>query len=107
MYITPDLSLARRFIARMTAGFPVYGAHISPAKTLVSFEYASGSQVAPICPTGTTGHTCKHHLTGSRRYSADHDYLDFPFCGFLIDTATLDIGIDTQRIIASRESLLS
>lgn len=42
----------------MKLGFPEFGAFISPGKTLCSFEFASGSQVAPVC-MGPDGKSCQ------------------------------------------------
>ena len=79
----------------MTAGFPKYGAFISPEKTLRSFEYAKGDQVGAVCPLHRDGSTC---LFPTRDFS--ELTLDFPFCGFWIDAETLEMTIDIPRITA-------
>lgn len=58
LFISDDLSLARRFVQRMQAGFPEYGAFVAQGKTLLSFECATGSQVNPVC-LGSDGKECK------------------------------------------------
>ena len=58
LFITDDYHAAKRFVTTMQAGFPEYGAFVSPAKTLLSFEYATGSQVAPVCGVDGTGDSC-------------------------------------------------
>jgi hypothetical protein len=73
----------------MKSGFPEYGAFISPSKTLLSFHDHSlaSAQV----------------LSGkSMSYPLIELTLGFPFCGFLIDTPTLDISMDHHRMLTGR-----
>jgi hypothetical protein len=58
LFISDDYHAARRFVSTMQKGFPEYGAFVSPAKTLLSFEYATGSQVAPVCAVNQDGTQC-------------------------------------------------
>lgn len=39
----------------MSRGFPEYGARISVDKTLLSFEYETGKQLAPVCGANEQG----------------------------------------------------
>ncbi|KIR60061.1 telomerase reverse transcriptase [Cryptococcus bacillisporus CA1873] len=82
LFITDNYNLARRFVDVMSRGFPEYGARISVDKTLLSFEYDTGKQLAPVCSVNDQG-----------------DVADFPYCGFLIRTGTLDIMPDFTRFL--------
>ncbi|ADV22435.1 telomeric template RNA reverse transcriptase, putative [Cryptococcus gattii WM276] len=82
LFITDNYNLARRFVDVMSRGFPEYGARISVDKTLLSFEYDTGKQLAPVCSVNDQG-----------------DVADFPYCGFLIRTGTLDIMPDFTRLL--------
>lgn len=63
----------------LTAGFPKYGCSVNLAKSLVNFDVTIKYQKVP-------------RLQGSKY---------FPFCGNAIDTDTLDILKDSQRIEGS------
>jgi hypothetical protein len=54
LFITDDLMTARRFVQVMKAGFPKYGAFISPSKTLLSFtdHIMTSAQVMPPSSRG-------------------------------------------------------
>ena len=62
LLVTDDYHLAKRFIRTMSKGFPEYGAFISPGKTLVNFEYASGAEVAPVCTVDSLGASCERTI---------------------------------------------
>lgn len=62
----------------MSRGFPEYGARISPCKTLASFELDGATEVATL----NEGGRCL-----------------FPYCGFRLDTASLDFSIDIERLL--------
>lgn len=81
LFITDNYNLARRFVDVMSRGFPEYGARISVDKTLLSFEYDTGKQLAPVCGVNEQGD------------------VDFPYCGFLIRTGTLDIMPDYTKFL--------
>ncbi|BEJ01730.1 hypothetical protein CcaverHIS631_0604120 [Cutaneotrichosporon cavernicola] len=83
LLVTDDYYLARRFVTTMSCGFPEYGAHISPSKTVLSFELAHNGQALPVISV----------RDDSRTY--------LPFCGFLIDTKTLDFSIDPDRMLSA------
>jgi telomerase reverse transcriptase len=87
---------ARRIVQVMKSGFPEYGAHISPNKTLLSYtDHNMGSaQVLRSCSTSESDSTGP-----SPRLMAG-----FPFCGFLIDIETLDICMDHHRMLTGRMS---
>nr|ODN91106.1 hypothetical protein L203_01308 [Cryptococcus depauperatus CBS 7841] len=78
LYVTDEYSLARRFVDVMARGFHEYGAHISMEKTLLSFEYEAGSVIRRTQPDAKA---------------------DFPYCGLLINTKTLDIMPDFNRTL--------
>ncbi|KAL7424993.1 Telomerase reverse transcriptase [Cryptotrichosporon argae] len=82
LLVTDDYAVARRFVDTMLAGFPAYGAFVSPSKTLVSFEHAGKSGSVPVCAIGARG-------------------LQIPYCGYMIDGRTLDLSIDVCRMIAT------
>lgn len=84
LFITDDYKAARRFATQMNAGFAAYGAEVSKGKTLLSFEYSTGSEVAPIALPSSSS-------TDGRS--------PFPYCGFLIDTATLELSMDYPRVL--------
>lgn len=75
LLITLDMSKAVRFVETMHAGMPDYGVEVSPAKTLVNFDMSMGGG-------------------GARRLD---EGFDFPYCGTLINCATLEISKDHER----------
>lgn len=77
--MTDDLYTAKRFVDVMRTGFPEYGAFISPAKTLLSFD----------CPSMPLAQRCQGD--------------QFPFCGFVLGTTSLDMGMDYSRVLSGRE----
>ncbi|WVR08145.1 hypothetical protein IAU60_005191 [Kwoniella sp. DSM 27419] len=81
LFVTDDLPTARRFVSTMSRGFPAYGAEVSMAKTLVSFECESGGLMAPVMGLNEYGQGL------------------FPYCGFLIDTKSLDVTSDYPRVM--------
>ncbi|WVQ96087.1 hypothetical protein IAU59_003188 [Kwoniella sp. CBS 9459] len=81
LFITDDRTIARRFVDTMSRGFPSYGAEISINKTLLSFESQVGGSMGAIVNTGVDGQTL------------------FPYCGFLINTETLDVMSDYPRMM--------
>ncbi|WWC73585.1 uncharacterized protein I206_107557 [Kwoniella pini CBS 10737] len=81
LYITDSPNLARRFVETMTKGFPTYGAQVSSGKTLLSFECETRGQMGAIIDPGDDGQIL------------------FPYCGFLINTKTLDVMSDHPRLL--------
>jgi telomerase reverse transcriptase len=67
LFITIDRAKASRFVTTMHAGIPSYGVVVNPDKTLVNFDMSTRGKPLAKLPPG-------------RR---------FPYCGTLIDTATL------------------
>jgi telomerase reverse transcriptase len=59
--VTDDYDVARRFVNTMSGGFPEYGAHISPSKTVLSFELAHGGQAIPVVSVRDDGRKCELH----------------------------------------------
>lgn len=49
----------------MSRGFPEYGARISVDKTLLSFEYDTGKQLAPVCSANDQGDVGELILAGN------------------------------------------
>jgi len=76
----------------MKSGFPEYGAFVSPSKTLLSFRDHSLASAQVL--SGKSMSSTPQELTSG-----------FPFCGFLIDTQTLDISMDHNRMLTGRMSL--
>ncbi|KAI5453708.1 Telomerase reverse transcriptase [Naganishia albida] len=74
LLVTTDFSQADKFLQVMQAGFPDYGCHIAPEKSLASFRPTKNPDATTIC---------------ADRY--------FTYCGFAIDTRDLDISIDLSR----------
>ncbi|RXK34877.1 hypothetical protein M231_07866 [Tremella mesenterica] len=75
LFISDDSNLARRFVVEMNQGFPKYGAFISNNKTITTFDPTTMDEVEPLKL--------------------------FPYCGFLVDTETLDITMDHPRILST------
>ncbi|WWC92913.1 uncharacterized protein L201_007875 [Kwoniella dendrophila CBS 6074] len=82
LFITDSESLARRFVDIMASGFPSYGAEVSISKTLLSFECETKGQMGSIADVDGDGETL------------------FPYCGFLLNTKTLDIMGDYPRSLS-------
>lgn len=78
--------MAQRFVATMARGFPEYGARISPGKTLATFELDGATSVAAL---------------------DEHGRCHFPYCGFRLDTATLDFSIDVARLLGGELNQIS
>ncbi|ODO06884.1 hypothetical protein I350_04244 [Cryptococcus amylolentus CBS 6273] len=81
LYITDNPQLAARFVKEMFRGFPDYGAHISPAKTLLSFECVVNDLKLPVADVNQEGE------------------VEFPYCGFLINVKTLELKQDYTRMV--------
>ncbi|WWC65948.1 uncharacterized protein I303_108570 [Kwoniella dejecticola CBS 10117] len=81
LFISDSPTLARRFVNTMSKGFPAYGAEVSLNKTLLSFECESRGQMATVVNVGVDGQTL------------------FPYCGFLLNTQTLDVMGDHPRLL--------
>ncbi|KAF7169450.1 hypothetical protein CNMCM5623_002159 [Aspergillus felis] len=82
LLITTNTSLAMRFLQVMLKGQPKYGISVNPAKSLVNFSAAVDGVQIP-------------RLEGSHL---------FPYCGSLIDTRTLEIYRDQDRILEGTDS---
>ncbi|KAF7123031.1 hypothetical protein CNMCM5793_001207 [Aspergillus hiratsukae] len=82
LLITTNSSLAMRFLQVMLKGQPKYGISVNPAKSLVNFSAAVDGVQIP-------------RLEGSHL---------FPYCGSLIDTRTLEIHRDQDRILEGTDS---
>ncbi|KAK4689413.1 telomerase reverse transcriptase, partial [Tremellales sp. Uapishka_1] len=76
LFVSDDYSLCRRFLETMNKGFASYGAFVSSSKTLLNFDYSTDKQFLP---------TCEIDL--------------FPYCGYLIDTRSLDLSLDYPRTL--------
>lgn len=72
LYITPEREKAQRFLEVMHGGMPEYGAFVSAQKTLVNFETS----------------------VGGRKVARLLDTEEFPYCGNLLNTRTLEIRKD-------------
>lgn len=86
-------------LADRLSGVPEYGCVISPAKSLVNFDYQGES---PVPRTGLAASSSSRDL-----FSASAEILfaaGFPYCGLTIDVATLDLEIDHERIASLGES---
>ena len=76
LLITPQSALAVQFLDVMHAGIPEYGCCINPDKTMVNFDAATAD-----------GKQVKRISQGDR----------FPWCGYLLDTVTLEVRSDLSR----------
>lgn len=82
LLITPSVGLATRFLRVMLNGHPAYGVSVNPAKSLVNFTVSVDGIQIP-------------RLAGSSR---------FPYCGNLIDTRTLEVYKDQERVLEGADS---
>ena len=76
LLITPDKSLAFKFLNVMHAGIPEYGCFINRDKTQTNFDVVTGD-----------GQEVKR-IGASER---------FPWCGYLLNTVTLEVLSDLSR----------
>ena len=75
LVISPDRSVAERFMQVMHAGVPEFGVQVKVEKSRANFDVTvSGQQIMPLPRT-----------------------VDFPYCGYSINTATLDVTRDHVR----------
>ncbi|EAW11871.1 telomerase reverse transcriptase [Aspergillus clavatus NRRL 1] len=82
LLVTTDSSLAMRFLQVMLKGQPEYGITVNPAKSLVNFAAAvDGVQIPRLVDSAL-----------------------FPYCGSLINTATLEIYRDPERVVEGGDS---
>ncbi|KAJ6184750.1 Telomere reverse transcriptase [Penicillium mononematosum] len=82
LLITPDAVVAMQFLEVMIRGQPSYGVQVNPAKSMANFSATVDGILLP-------------RLEGTQL---------FPYCGSLIDTRTLDIHRDRDRILEGGES---
>lgn len=82
LLITLDSGIAMDFLRVMLRGQPTYGVSVNPAKSLVNFAASvDGMQIPRLVDTSL-----------------------FPYCGCLIETRTLDIFKDQNRMLDGAES---
>ncbi|KAF5865472.1 hypothetical protein ETB97_003730 [Aspergillus alliaceus] len=82
LLITSNPDLAKCFLEVMIKGQPAYGVSVNPAKSLVNFAATvEGTQIPRMVDTSF-----------------------FPYCGSLIDTRTLEIYKDHNRIFEGGEA---
>lgn len=82
LLITSDVDLAMRFLQVMMKGQPAYGVSVNPSKRLVNFEATVNGTKIP-------------RLVESEL---------FPYCGNLIDTRTLEVHKDQERMLEGGDS---
>lgn len=82
LLITPEADVAMQFLGVMIRGQPSYGVQVNAAKSMANFSAAIDGILLP-------------RLEGSTL---------FPYCGNLIDTHTLEIHRDKDRILEGGES---
>lgn len=82
LLITPNADVAMHFLEVMLQGQPSYGVQVNPAKSMANFSATVDGILLP-------------RLEGSPL---------FPYCGSLIDTHTLEIHRDKDRILEGGES---
>lgn len=77
LLVTSDSTLALKFLTAMIKGQPEYGVTVNPSKSLVNFAAAvEGTHVPRLVDTSL-----------------------FPYCGVLIDTRTLEVHKDHDKIL--------
>lgn len=76
LLVTTSKRKARKFVEVMHRGVPEYGVAVSPGKSLVNFGLVVDGVVVPKLPRDEEG---------------------FPYCGLLIDTATLEVSKQRDR----------
>lgn len=82
LLITSNADLAIRFLQVMMKGHPAYGILVNPAKSLVNFTTSvDGIQIPRLVGTSL-----------------------FPYCGNLIDTRTLEVHKDQERVLEGGDS---
>ncbi|PFX33058.1 Telomerase reverse transcriptase [Stylophora pistillata] len=86
LFVTPHRRLADKFLNTMRAGIPEYGCVINHDKTLTNYTAVTAD-----------GHKVTRIGVSDR----------FPWCGFLLDTVTLEVSPDLSRYTGSllRDSL--
>ena len=77
-FCTTSRERAAAFSNILHAGLPEYGCTINPSKTLVNFE-------------------CWNPCSGEKVPCITND--EIPWCGFMIDTSTLQVGLDFSRYL--------
>ncbi|THC99315.1 hypothetical protein EYZ11_001221 [Aspergillus tanneri] len=82
LLITSNPTLAMRFLKVMVKGQPAYGITVNPAKSLVNFgAVVEGAHIPRLIDSSL-----------------------FPYCGSLIDTRTLEVHKDHDRILEGGDS---
>lgn len=84
LLISVDRAVAERFAKVMHAGVPGYGVRINPAKSLTNFDMSIDGVTIARLP----------------------DVSSFPYCGYAINTATLNITKDVARLEANSAFLV-
>lgn len=85
LLITTSVDLATCFLRVMLKGHPAYGVSVNPAKSLINFTAsASGIQIPRLVGTSL-----------------------FPYCGNLIDTRTLEVYKDQERVLEGADSAVA
>ena len=82
LLITSDPEIAMQFLQTMMKGQPEYGVTVNPSKSLVNFEANINGITVPRLIDNTL----------------------FPYCGYLIDTHTLEIHKDQDRLLEGGDS---
>jgi telomerase reverse transcriptase len=84
LLVSLDQSVALRFLQLMHQGIPDFGISVKAEKSLVNFECNVDGQQVPRCQD-----------------------VDFPYCGLLIDSKTLDIKKNATARISTSEAILA
>jgi len=84
LYITTSIQHAETFVKKMHVGFPDYGSFVNADKTMVNFDIQIEGK--PLYKSSK-----KWQVFGTEM----QDY--FPWCGFLINTKTLEVQRDYTR----------
>nr|XP_019043423.1 hypothetical protein I302_08000 [Kwoniella bestiolae CBS 10118]OCF22353.1 hypothetical protein I302_08000 [Kwoniella bestiolae CBS 10118] len=86
LFVTDSIALARKFVDTMSKGFPTYGAEVSVGKTLLSFECKTKGHMGSVVEITADGETYRISV--------------FPYCGFLLNTRSLDVMSDYPRLMS-------
>lgn len=109
LLVTTKKPIASRFLKVMDDGLPEFGCFVASEKRLTNFDIAlhASDAVPPLRTRGRCGIT--FHSEKLANFSVGI-LPDFPWCGLIINTETLDVKADADRyedVSKSRCNLIS
>lgn len=110
LFVTPSRALATQFLETMNASHPEYGCYISAEKSLTNFvvsvESSNGKGDASDMVMVPRVKSSGEPRGGIHAHCTNKSLTEFPWCGYLIDTRSLDIRVDYSRTENLRMSKL-